>query len=47
MSIYAVIADQGRYSEAEGLEERALAIREKTLGESNPELALTLNNLGI
>ena len=36
---------QGKYSEAEGLFERALAIREKALGASHPDVGQTLNNL--
>ena len=38
--------DQGKYSEAEGLFERALAIREKVFGSGHPFVAQTLNNLG-
>src|SRR5262245_41690254 len=36
---------EGKYSEAEGLYKRALAIREKALGASHPDVAQTLNNL--
>jgi hypothetical protein len=32
--------DQGRYTEAEPLHQRALAIREKTLGPEHPDVAL-------
>ena len=35
---------ESRYSEAESLYERALAIREKTLGPEHPELATSLEN---
>jgi len=36
---------QGKYAEASGLYERALAIMEKSLGPSHPEFAASLNNL--
>ena len=36
---------QGKYSEAEGLFKRALAIREKALGASHPDVGQTLHNL--
>ena len=36
---------QGKYAEAEGLLERALAIREKALGASHPDVGQTLTNL--
>ena len=36
---------QGRYADAEPLYKRSLAIREKTLGPSKPEVAQTLNDL--
>ena len=36
---------QGKYADAEGLYKRALAIREKALGASHPDVAQTLNNL--
>ena len=36
---------QGKYSEAEGLYKRALAIREQALGASHPDVAQTLANL--
>jgi esterase/lipase superfamily enzyme len=36
---------QGRYSEAEGLFERALSIREKALGPNHPHVGISLNNL--
>ena len=38
--------NQGRYSEAIPLAERALAIREKTRGPDHPDVAASLNNLG-
>ncbi len=38
---------QGRYAEAEPFYERALAIREKALGEEHPHVAQTLNNLAL
>jgi len=38
---------QGRYSEAEPLYERALAIQEKTLGLDHPDVALSLNGLAV
>src|SRR5262249_40802065 len=40
-------ADQGRYAEAEPLYKRALAIREKVLGDEHPEFAKGLNNLAV
>lgn len=40
-----VYRSQGKYSEAEPLFKRALAIREKTLGPTNPDVASSLNNL--
>ena len=36
---------QGSYSEAKGLYERALTIREQALGQSHPFVGLTLNSL--
>src|SRR5262249_23609891 len=38
---------QGKYSEAEGLYKRALAIREKALGANHPDVGATLNNLAL
>ena len=38
---------QGKYSEAEGLYKRALAINEQTLGTSHPNVAWTLNNMAV
>ena len=35
---------QGRYAEAEPLDERALAIGEKALGPEHPSVATSLNN---
>ena len=37
---------QGRYSDAEPLYKRSIAILEKALGPDHPELAANLNNLG-
>src|SRR5262249_8983863 len=42
-----VYSAQGKYSEAEGLYQRALTIREKVLGASHPDVGQTLNNLAI
>jgi eukaryotic-like serine/threonine-protein kinase len=41
-----VVYEQGRYSEAQKLHERALAIREKALGLSHPDVAYSLYALG-
>ena len=38
---------QGKYSEAEGLHKRALAIRAKALGANHPDVGQTLNNLAL
>jgi tetratricopeptide (TPR) repeat protein len=38
-------SDQYRYADAEPLEKRALAIREKALGPDHPDVAQSLNNL--
>jgi tetratricopeptide (TPR) repeat protein len=38
-------ADQGRYADAEPLQKRALAIREKARGPDDPDVATSLNNL--
>ena len=38
---------QGKYSEAEPLYKRALAIDEKALGPDHPKVAGDLNNLGM
>ena len=38
---------QGKYSEAEGLYKRALAIREKALGANHGDVGQTLNNLAL
>ena len=38
---------QGKYSEAEGLHKRALAIRETALGANHPDVGQTLNNLAL
>ena len=37
--------EMGRYPEARSLYEKALAIREKTLGPNHPDVAVSLNNL--
>jgi tetratricopeptide (TPR) repeat protein len=42
-----VYANQARYSEAEPLYKRALAIWEKALGSEHPHVAQCLNNLAI
>jgi tetratricopeptide (TPR) repeat protein len=42
-----VLWASGAYSEAKALHERALAIREKTLGSRHPSVASSLNNLAI
>jgi tetratricopeptide (TPR) repeat protein len=42
-----VYQDQGKYTEAAGLFERALAIREKALGANHPDVGQTLNNLAL
>ncbi len=36
--------DQGKYTEAEPLYERSLAIREKALGPEHPDVAASLEN---
>ncbi|HAX74953.1 MAG TPA: kinesin, partial [Cyanobacteria bacterium UBA11372] len=38
---------QGKYAEAIPLAQRALAIREKALGSEHPDVAASLNNLGL
>jgi len=38
---------RGKYKEAEPLCKRALAIREKVLGKSHPDVAKQLNNLAL
>ena len=40
-----VYGAQGKYGEAEELFKRALAIREKALGASHPDVGQSLNNL--
>ncbi|MCH8269351.1 MAG: tetratricopeptide repeat protein, partial [Acidobacteria bacterium] len=40
-----VYRDQGQYTEAELLYQRALEIREKALGPEHPDVAVSLNNL--
>lgn len=39
--------ESGRYDEAEALYKKTLAIRERLLGDSHPELALTLNDFAV
>jgi tetratricopeptide (TPR) repeat protein len=41
------LSEQGRYSEAIPLAQRALAIREKSLGPDHPDVATSLNNLAL
>ncbi len=41
------LLNQGKYSEAIPLAQRALAIREKTLGREHPDVATSLNNLAL
>jgi tetratricopeptide (TPR) repeat protein len=38
---------EGKYREAVALAERALALREKALGPSHPDVATSLNNLAV
>jgi len=40
-------SDQNKYKEAANLLNEALQIREKTLGDSHPAVAATLNNLAV
>jgi tetratricopeptide (TPR) repeat protein len=42
-----VYGRQAKYSEAEALNKRALAIREQALGANHPDVAHTLNNLAV
>ena len=42
-----VYETQGKYADAEALYKRALAIREKALGQDHPDVARTLNNLAV
>ena len=42
-----VYTAQGKYADAEGLHQRALAIREKSLGADHPDVAQSLNNLAL
>ena len=46
-SLANVYAAQGKYTDAEGLYQRALAIKEKALGKDHPAVASSLNNLAI
>jgi tetratricopeptide (TPR) repeat protein len=41
------LSDQNKYKEAANLLNEALQIREKTLGDSHPAVAATLNNLAV
>ena len=41
------LENQGMYDDAEPLYKRALAIREDTLGPRHPDVASSLNNLGV
>ena len=41
------LENQGKYDDAEPLYKRALAIREDTLGPRHPDVASSLNNLGV
>jgi tetratricopeptide (TPR) repeat protein len=41
------LSNSGRYSEAEPIFKRALAIREKTLGPNHPDVATTLSYLAL
>ena len=43
----AFCSDQNKYKEAANLLNEALLIREKTLGDSHPAVAATLNNLAV
>jgi hypothetical protein len=40
-----MVASQGKYSEAEPLHKRSLAIRETALGKDHPTVALALENM--
>jgi CHAT domain-containing protein/Tfp pilus assembly protein PilF len=42
-----LLQEQGRYEEAEPLNRRDLAIKEKVLGPEHPDVALSLNNLAV
>src|SRR5262249_30460191 len=44
-NLAALYRDQGRYADAEPLYKRSLAISEKALGPTHPDVATTLNNL--
>ena len=44
-SLGGLFQDQGKYSEALPVFERALRIEEKTLGQDHPDIATSLNNL--
>lgn len=43
----ALAQESGKYDEAEALYKKTLAIRERLLGDSHPELALTLNDFAV
>ena len=42
-----LLADQGKYAEAEPLYRRSLAIREKEYGPNHPKVAVAVNNLAL
>jgi len=44
-SLGELYCDQGRYADAEGPAKHALAIMEKALGDSHPEVAASMNSL--
>ena len=46
-NLAALYDDQGKYSEAEPLYQRALAIREEALGPAHHDVATSLNNLAL
>jgi tetratricopeptide (TPR) repeat protein len=46
-NLAAICYHQGRYTEAESLHRRALAIRENALGSEHPYTAQSLNNLAV
>ena len=41
------LANQGMFDDAEPLYKRALAVREETLGPRHPDVATSLDNLGV
>ncbi len=46
-SMAGLAQEAGKYEEAEALYTKTLAIRERLLGDSHPELALTLNDFAV